>query len=100
VVPGATARQNAGIRTPQFESALPAEATPPATHPLDARIAELEARIEADEEILKGLISDPARAAELRSSPELREIGARLPELQAELDSLREERARAVGDDS
>lgn len=111
---GATARQNASAPRPGFESEVPPPQAPasasasapgpgpatPAAHPLDARIAELEQRIETDEDTLKSLISDPERAAELRSSPQLREIGKRLPELQAELDALREQRAQAAGDDS
>jgi hypothetical protein len=99
VEPGASARQNAGGPRTPFESALPPEAAPPpGADPLDVRIAELEARIEADEDALKALISDPEQAAELRSSPRLREIGTRLPELQAELEELRLERARAAAD--
>ena len=99
VEPGSTVRQNAGVPRTPFESALPPEAAPPpGADPLEVRIAELEARIEADEEALKAMISDPEQAAELRSSPRLREIGMRLPQLQAELEELRDERARAAGD--
>lgn len=101
VEPGASARQNAGQPRHSFESALPPQATPPpGASPLDVRIAELEARIAADEEALKVLISDPKMADTLRDSPELREIGTRLPGLQAELEELKEERARGAGDDS
>ena len=74
----------------------PAEPPPPADTPLDARIAELEARIETEQEALKALISDPAVAAELRGSPQLREIGERLPALQSQLEDLRQQRAEAA----
>jgi len=81
---------------------IPATAPPPqgadpgaareVLSPLDARIAELEAQIAADEETLKALISDPKMADTLRSNPELRKVGERLPGLQAELEELRAER--------
>ena len=78
---------------------VPAPPAPPAEPTLDARIAELEARIETEQEALKALISDPASAAELRGSPQLREIGERLPALQSELDELRKQRAAAAETD-
>jgi len=64
---------------------------------LDARIRELEAEIGRDEEALKQLISAPGADADTEVSPELREIAARLPRLQAELASLQERRARRGG---
>jgi hypothetical protein len=60
---------------------------------LARRIAELEAQIARDEEALKVMISDPESASALRSSQELAEIAARLPERQAELRALRERAA-------
>jgi len=63
---------------------------------LARRIAELEAQIARDEEALKVLISDPEAAPGLRSSQELADIAARLPERQAELRALRAERDRAA----
>jgi uncharacterized coiled-coil protein SlyX len=64
---------------------------------LDARIRELEARIAEDEEALKQLISTPGTDADTEVSPELREIAARLPQLQAELASLQQRRTRTGG---
>jgi small-conductance mechanosensitive channel len=56
-----------------------------------ARLAELTAAVDRDRERLKQLVSQE-RAAEpsLEESPELREIAARLPALQAELRELRQ----------
>jgi hypothetical protein len=57
---------------------------------LDARIAELEQQISEDEETLKAMISAPRSEGSdpLIRSPELREVAARLPLLQTELDEL------------
>jgi len=78
-----------------------AEAPAPGASSLDERIVALEARVAADQETLKTLITDPEGAAHLRESPELREISERLPALQRELDALRAERdAGATPDDS
>ncbi|MFP8880833.1 MAG: hypothetical protein VCE43_16050 [Myxococcota bacterium] len=58
---------------------------------LDARIAELEVLISADEEIIKDMISAPPSEGsdDLIHSPVLRQIAARLPILQGELSELR-----------
>lgn len=72
------------------------EAPPTPANPLDARIAELEAQVKADEEALKTMISDPAQAEALRSSPRLHQIAEQLPQLQAELAVLRKQRAAAA----
>jgi hypothetical protein len=58
---------------------------------LDARIAELEVLVAKDEESIKEMISVPQIGDydELIDSEELREIGARLPVLQAELAELK-----------
>ncbi len=58
---------------------------------LDARIAELEILVAQDEETIKEMISTPQVGDydELIDSEELREIGARLPVLQAELAELK-----------
>jgi uncharacterized coiled-coil protein SlyX len=58
---------------------------------LDARIAELELLVAKDEETIKEMISTPQTGDhdELIDSEELREIGARLPVLQAELAELK-----------
>lgn len=58
---------------------------------LDARIAELEILILADEEIIKDMISAPPSQGsdDLIHSPVLRQIAARLPILQGELNELR-----------
>lgn len=71
------------------------EAGPPSTTELDARIREVEAAIARDQEALKVLIAeDPAEGADsLAQSEPLREIAHRLPGLQAELRSLRAQRA-------
>jgi hypothetical protein len=67
---------------------------------LDTRIAELEETIRRDQEILKLLISDPKAAPTLHSSEELAAIAKRLPERQAALQALREERARRTAPDA
>jgi hypothetical protein len=87
-----------GTAPPAAEPPAPPPVAPPET-PLDLRIAELEARIETEQEALKALISDPAAAPELRGSPELREIGERLPALQGELEKLKKQRAEAAATD-
>jgi hypothetical protein len=71
------------------------EAAPPSTPELDARIREVETAIARDEETLKLLIAeDPAEGRDsLAASRQLREIAQRLPGLQAELRSLRAQRA-------
>jgi hypothetical protein len=58
---------------------------------LDARIAELEVLVAKDEEAIKEMISVPQTGDydELIDSEALREIGARLPVLQAELAELK-----------
>lgn len=58
---------------------------------LDDRIAELEALVAQDEEAIKEMISTPQTGDydELIDSEALREIGARLPVLQAELAELK-----------
>ncbi len=58
---------------------------------LDARIAELELLVEQDEEIIKVLISAPPAEDYdgLIHSEELREVAARLPLLQGELEELK-----------
>lgn len=69
------------------------------TSGLDARIAGLEAEIARDEDALKDFLSAaPSEGdAALPSTPAFREIARRLPKLQADLRSLREQRARAGG---
>jgi hypothetical protein len=63
----------------------------------DERIRVLEARIAEYEEALKEMISAPGADADIEVPPELREIAARLPQLQAELAALERGRATAVG---
>ena len=97
---GASARQNAalpGTRIPTPPRQEPGAPSVDPTDPLAVRIAELEALVSADEETLKALISNPKLADQLRSSPELRAVGERLPGLQAELEELRAERAARDG---
>jgi uncharacterized coiled-coil protein SlyX len=86
------------------ESARPVSAEPAVASaaagpsPLDARIAEMEAAIARDEETLKSLVSTPVEGESdpLLDSDELREIARRLPELQANLEALRQQRARQI----
>jgi hypothetical protein len=60
---------------------------------LDSRIAELEAAVAADEDVLKGMISDPTVAPlERGDDPEFRSVALRLPERLAELRALRDRR--------
>ena len=74
--------------------AAPAAADPERSA-LDARIAELELAVAADEATLAQLISDPATATRLHESPEVAEIAERLPRWQGELKELRERRGPA-----
>jgi hypothetical protein len=63
--------------------------------PRQAEIAEIEAQIERDREVLRKLISMPRwDSSELASDPQVREISERLPRLQAELAALRSESGR------
>jgi hypothetical protein len=87
--PPGTATAGAAPGTPAQGSGASSE--------IEARIRDLEARIAEDEEALKERISAPGSDADTAASPELREIAARLPRLQAELASLREGRARSGG---
>lgn len=78
-------------------SARPADpATAARLAELDGRIATLEAEIARDEEALMQLIgaSDAERRGPLVDDPKFREIAQRLPRLQADLETLRERRAR------
>ncbi len=77
----------------------PVETAPPPTpildekvSALDARIAELEQHIAADEAALGDYISDPERAAKQRESGEVAGIAERLPRLQSELRELIKQR--------
>jgi hypothetical protein len=83
-------------QTPQSATGSAAPSTPviESTRPSDlaGRIRELEAQIAADEEALKQLISAPGIDADVEVSPELREIAARLPQLQAQLAALEQRR--------
>ena len=85
--------QSRGNGDRQRGTAAPRRRTAKTASDLDARIRELEARIAEDEEALKQLISAPGADADADTevSPELREIAARLPRLQAELASLRQQ---------
>jgi hypothetical protein len=71
------------------------EAAPPSPAELDARIREVEAAVARDQNALKVLIAeDPVEGSDsLAQSQQLRAIAHRLPGLQAELRSLRAQRA-------
>jgi len=86
--PGLLAR---GQATPEQLDALAAE-----REALEARIAEVEAEIARDESFLKALISDPDLDADvpLFDRAEFLEVSQRLPELQARLEELQDERAK------
>jgi hypothetical protein len=83
------------------ESAPPPAATAAPTDPkllaLDARIAELEQQIAADEAALGDYISDPERASKKDDSGDVAAIADRLPKLQSELRELRVQRDAAAG---
>jgi hypothetical protein len=66
---------------------------------LEREIAALEAEIARKEELIKASISSPpeAGAVDLAQDPEFRATARRLPELQAELRGLRDQRARLEG---
>jgi hypothetical protein len=83
------------------DSAPPVGATATPTDPrlvrLDARIAELEQLIAADEAALGDYISDPERATKQRDAAgEVAAIADRLPKLQNELRELRKQREAAA----
>ncbi len=60
---------------------------------IEGRIAALQEEIARDEERIKAWVSDPAvDPVTLADDPEFRELAARLPQLQAELRSLREQK--------
>lgn len=78
--------------------AQPSSAPSPEIAALDARIAELEKSIAADEAALGDYISDPDRAKRQADSAEdVAAIADRLPRLQNELRELRAKRAAAAG---
>jgi hypothetical protein len=77
-------------------AAQPSSAPSPAVAALDARIAELEKSIAADEAALADYISDPERAKR-PDSGDIAPIADRLPRLQDELRELRAQRAAAAG---
>ncbi len=84
---------------PPVDAAPPAPAAPANEKltALDARIAELEKEIAADEAALGDYISDPERAPRQRESGEVAAIADRLPRLQDELRELRKQRDAAAG---
>ncbi len=86
------------------DAGLAAETTPlpEANDPLgdagtiDGRIREIETAIARDETVLKAWVAqrgEEDRAETFAASPELREIASRLPRLQSELRSLRQQRS-------
>lgn len=83
---------------PSAAPTFPGPPTTPSISPDDPRaaeVAELEARIAADREHLRQMISTKRwDSAELASDPSIREIAERLPRLQAELAALRAETTR------
>ena len=85
--PPVDAAPREGVDTPAGD-ALRADAAE-----LDARIAALEEEIAHDEERIKAWVSDPALdPVTLADDPQFRELAARLPRLQADLRSLREQK--------
>ncbi len=92
------AEQSAPAAEPPVQSAPPP--APPVDEKvaaLDARIADLEKRIEADETELGNYISDPERVSRESDSGEVAAIADRLPRLQDELRELRKQREAAAG---
>ena len=88
-VPGSVPPTSVGSAEP---GPAPAATSAEPADDLDSRIRQLEAQIASDEEALKQLISAPGAEADVEVSPELREIAARLPQLQAQLASLQKRR--------
>jgi hypothetical protein len=79
-------------------TAQPSTAPSPEVAALDARIAELEKSIAADEAALGDYISDPDRGKrQADSAGDVAAIAERLPRLQNELRELRAKRAAAAG---
>jgi hypothetical protein len=99
----AVAESQAVASAPAPPSASSPPESPPNAAPLSpgqlSRRAELEAQIARDEETLKDLISRAEAEGDepLQSSPELREVAARLPALQAELRALEGSEAQQEG---
>jgi len=86
----APAAAPAALPAPEAVPQAAAPANPP--DPRQGEIAELEAQIERDREVLRKLVSMPRwDSSELASDPQVREISERLPRLQAELAALRSE---------
>jgi hypothetical protein len=87
----------AAERPPPVDAAPPAPPAPvsPEIAALDARIAELESLIAADETTLGDYISDPERTKDGASS-DVAEIAERMPKLQDELRELRRQREAAA----
>jgi hypothetical protein len=78
-------------------AAQPSIPPSPEVAALDARIAELEKSIAADEAALADYISDPDRAKRPPESGDIAAIADRVPRLQNELRELRAQRAAAAG---
>ena len=99
--PGAPAAQQPAPAAAPVESPPPPAATVAPTDPkllaLDARIAELEQKIAADEATLGDYISDPERASKQGDPGDVAAIADRLPKLQNELRELRKQREAAAG---
>jgi len=95
------AAQKPATAAAPVDSAPPPGATAAPTDPklaaLDARIAELEQKIAADEAALGDYISDPERAAKKDDAGDVAAIADRLPKLQSELRELRAQRDAAAG---
>jgi hypothetical protein len=97
--PRAEPAPDAGAALPPVEAHPPAAAVSDEVAEIDARIAELERSIAADEAALGDYISDPERAARQRESGEVAAITKRLPRLQDELRVLRKRRDAATASD-
>jgi hypothetical protein len=90
----AAASEEPSSAAPPVDAAPPASPSPEVAA-LDARIAELEQLIAADEAALGDYISDPERI-EQGASSEVAAIAERLPKLQNELRELRRQREAAA----
>jgi hypothetical protein len=104
VSPHAPAAVDAWLRQERIpEAPAPSDAAPPAEgtdrlSALNARISELRAAIEADEELLKSELVDTGAAA---SNDTLKQVAERLPDRIAELQRLEAERdglAKSTGE--
>ncbi len=84
------------VPAPEITPVPEASDPPRDAETIDSRIREIETAIARDEKVLKAWVArrgEEDGAETFAASPELREIASRLPRLQSELRSLRQQRS-------